>query len=141
MIRSIVDRVMGEDAFIAFADGSADELAKLTEFSNIYNRISYRMMFMSMRGGMMGNMQGQSFDKIIKEALEVEDGRLMQILEELQLPPVIAGCRVTDAPGDILAQLDGLAQDGTAFRSDLYFRCRGSWILQVVEDQGEGCIQ
>ncbi len=146
MMRQVVDRVMGEDAFIAFADGSAKEFAALTEFSNLYNRIQYRMMFAGIRSGMGGGMVEPDPETVIKEALTMDDGKLLKVLTEVQLPPLIAGCRVTDNPGQILEQLDEMAQTAPPFVLVSSFNVAGmgefkSWKIKAKDAFPEGARQ
>ncbi|MEM0895323.1 MAG: hypothetical protein AAGJ79_00450 [Verrucomicrobiota bacterium] len=127
-IRAIVDQTMGTDAFVAFSEGSTAEIARLMEGYNFYNMVTYRSLFAGMRSGMMG--ADLDMESIIAEALTMEDGRLLKILQEVQMPPMIAGCRVDEGADEILQQLDALTQTAPPFL-----------IVETVEVPGAGAFK
>ncbi|MEM9480208.1 MAG: hypothetical protein AAGA58_11205 [Verrucomicrobiota bacterium] len=112
--RAVVDQTMGTDAFIAFTEGSTAEFQRLAEGYNFYNRVTYRAIAAGMRAGMMGGAE-IDMENVIAEALTMEDGKLLKILQEIQAPPIIAGCRVDEGGDQILQQLDGLTQTAPPF--------------------------
>ncbi len=109
--QAMVTNYIGKDVFIAFANGSSKELDSLMVILDAYNRFSYSMMMKGLMGGGAGLEALAAADdpvEMLRQALLGEDQALLKALEELDLPPMIIGARVTDGAQAVLDQLGAL---------------------------------
>ncbi len=88
-------KFIGKDAFIVFADGSAEQVENLMDVYDGYYRIYYKFAGEAMLASMdLGDVPGGGdLGEVIKKALKNDDGKLLAAFEELQIAPLIAGCR------------------------------------------------
>ena len=85
---------IGKDAFIAFGKGTDAEMGRLMDLYNAYYKVYYKFMGTALLASMdLGDGAGgePSPEELIKGILS--DEALLKSLHELQLPPMILGCR------------------------------------------------
>ena len=104
-VRSKFGQYAGKDAFFSIGAGGAKQLGLLMDAYGIYNAASYRMLMQGLASGGGFDAAGMSPETMIKDVLTAEDGKLLDILEKLTLPPILAGTRITGGAEEVLGQL------------------------------------
>ena len=105
---------LGEDAFIVLGEGSAVEMERLMDFYRAYYAIYPKFMELMIEqqfGGDEGELEAE-VAQLIEETLNADEGKILKSMLELQLPPLIIGCKPPKgATGQLVAQLAAFEED------------------------------
>ena len=105
---------LGEDAFIVLGEGSAVETERLMDFYRAYYAIYPKFMELMIEqqfGGDEGELEAE-VAQLIEETLNADEGKILKSMLELQLPPLIIGCKPPKgATGQLVAQLAAFEED------------------------------
>jgi len=104
-VRAKFGQYAGKDAFFSIGAGGAEQIGILMEAYGIYNAATYRMLMQGLASGGGLEAAGMSPETMIKDVLRAEDGKLLDLLEKLQMPPILAGTRITGGAEEVLGQL------------------------------------
>jgi hypothetical protein len=112
MAKGEAAKYIGKDLFIAFSDGSAEQFDRLMVVYDYYYKAMYPIMLQGAMAGMNGGAPGAGFENQGKEMfmkiLNADNGRLMELAGDLQVPGILIGTRIDEGADDILAQLAGI---------------------------------
>ena len=98
-------KYIGKDAFIVFADGSAEQFDRLMVAYDYYYKLMYPMMLQGMMAGAGGGAPMMDPGEIFKQAIESDDGKLLELGEKIQIPGIMMGFRVEGGTDELIAQL------------------------------------
>jgi hypothetical protein len=105
---------VGEDAFIVLGKGSAEETERLMDFYRAYYAIYPKFMELMIEqqfGGDEGELEAE-MAQLIEETLNADEGKILKSMLELQLPPMIIGCKPPKgAAGQLIEQLAAFEED------------------------------
>ena len=103
-------KYIGKDVFVAFSDGSAEQFDRLMVVYDYYYKAMYPVMLQGAMAGMNGGGAGleDQGKEMFMQILEADNGRLMELAGELQVPGMLIGSRIEEGADDILAQLAGI---------------------------------
>ncbi len=104
-VREKFKQYAGKDTSLSIGAGGAEQLGILMDAAGIYNAATYRMMMQGLAGGQGFGGGGMQPEMMFKEVLTAEDGKLLDLLEKLQVPPILAGTRITGGAEEVLGQL------------------------------------
>lgn len=103
---------IGKDVFVAFGKGTTAEIERLIDVYSVYDRISSKVTaqsLLSMIGIGDGALAKGQIIAMIAEALKADDGKMLAVLENVQLAPVIIGARVPKGKGaQLLEQISAI---------------------------------
>ncbi len=104
-VNAKIGQYAGKDTFLSVGAGGAEQLGILMDAYSIYNAASYKMLMEGLAGGGGFNAAGMSPETMIKDVLSAEDGKMLDLLEKLKIPPILAGTRITGGSEEVIGQL------------------------------------
>lgn len=136
--------LVGEDAFFGFGNGTAEQLEKLNEINDAYNKISLKVAGSQMLSalGLGGDDEPDPEEfmrDLLQELLSANEGKNAKLMQELQLPSFIAGAKVGKGmSAQLVNQLSALEADLPPFVLTSEFKVLGdqkfrSWSIAAKD--------
>lgn len=111
---AVLEKLWGDDVFLAGAQGFAQSAAQLRDFNRVYNEINFKMLMTGgALGGLSGSAQGVKQNPLLYLQTFLQDPAMLEkaagVITAFELPPLIAGFKV-EKPDEVLAVLNDTRQ-------------------------------
>lgn len=108
-----LQKVLGDDMFIAGGQGFAASANQLRNFNHVYNEVYFKMLMSGGAAGALGTNNSQGNNPMMYLQMFLQDPATLEkvatILSTFELPPLLAGFKV-EKPEEILSLLDDTKQ-------------------------------